>query len=163
VPPDWPLKTSRLTLRPFVAADFDAFDAMHCDEEVARYLYGDPPSPAESRDLLEGKMAGSSWGAEGDWLTAAVVERVSAATVGDLSMQWVSERDRTAEVGFVFGPRHQEKASRPRPPARSSPGHSARPGSTARSAGRKPAMLRRPGCSRSSACGSRRISSRTSG
>jgi len=24
-----------------------------------------------------------------------------------MSMQWVSERDRTAEVGFIFDPRHQ--------------------------------------------------------
>jgi RimJ/RimL family protein N-acetyltransferase len=29
VSPDWPLETSRLTLRPFVAADFDAFHATH--------------------------------------------------------------------------------------------------------------------------------------
>src|SRR5690348_15191588 len=26
-----------------------------------------------------------------------------------MSMQWVSERDRTAEVGFIFDPRHQGK------------------------------------------------------
>jgi RimJ/RimL family protein N-acetyltransferase len=82
---------------------------MHSDEEVARYLYGEPRSPVESRDLLERKMAGSSWGAERDWLTAAVVERASGTTVGDLSMQWVSERDRTAEVGFIFDPLHQGK------------------------------------------------------
>jgi RimJ/RimL family protein N-acetyltransferase len=109
VSPDWPVETSRLTLRPFVEDDFEAFHAMRSDEEVARYLYQGPLSPAESRDLLERKIAGSSWTSEGDWLSAAVVERKSGITVGDLGLRWVSERDRTAEIGFVFDPRHQGK------------------------------------------------------
>ena len=107
--PDWPIETSRLTLRPFVDDDFEAFHAMHSDEEVARYLFGERRSPAESRDLLARKIASSSWANEGDWLGAAVVERESGITVGDLSLQWVSERDRTAEIGFIFDPRHQGK------------------------------------------------------
>jgi RimJ/RimL family protein N-acetyltransferase len=109
VSPDWPIETSRLTLRPFVEDDFEAFHAMRSDEEVARYLYQGPLSPAESRDLLERKVAGSRWASEGDWLSAAVVERESGITVGDLGLCWVSERDRTAEIGFVFDPRHQGK------------------------------------------------------
>jgi RimJ/RimL family protein N-acetyltransferase len=109
VSPDWPIETDRLTLRPFVADDFDAFHAMQSDEEVARYLYGEPKSPAESCDHLARKSAGSAWAAEGDWLSAAVVERESAIVVGDLSLRWVSERDRTAEIGFIFDPRHQGK------------------------------------------------------
>jgi RimJ/RimL family protein N-acetyltransferase len=109
VSPDWPIETSRLTLRPFVEDDFEAFHAMRSDEEVARYLYQGPLSPAESRDLLERKIAGSSWASEGDWLSAAVVERESGITVGDLGLCWTSERDRTAEIGFVFDPRRQGK------------------------------------------------------
>jgi RimJ/RimL family protein N-acetyltransferase len=107
VSPDWPLETDRLTLRPFVDDDFDAFHALQSDEEVARWLYGEPKSPDESRDHLARKIAGSSWAAEGDWLSAAVVEREPGILVGDLSLRWVSERDRTAEIGFVFDPRHQ--------------------------------------------------------
>src|SRR5215831_8922711 len=80
---------------------------MQSDAEVARYLYGEPKSPAESRDLLKRKIAGTAWAAEGDWLGAAVVERASGTTVGDVALQWVSERDRTAEIGFIFDPRHQ--------------------------------------------------------
>jgi RimJ/RimL family protein N-acetyltransferase len=107
VSPDWPLETARLTLRPFVAADFEAMHAMRADAEVARYLYGEPLSEDETRDLLARKIAGSAWAREGDWLSVAVVERASGTTVGDLAFQWVSERDRTAEVGFVFDPRQQ--------------------------------------------------------
>ncbi len=38
-----------------------------------------------------------------------MVERATGLTVGDLAFHWVSERDRTAEVGFVFDQRHQGK------------------------------------------------------
>jgi RimJ/RimL family protein N-acetyltransferase len=109
VSPDWPIETSRLTLRPFVDHDFEAFHAMRSDEEVARYLYQEPLSQEESRDLLSRKIAGSSWANEGDWLSVAAVERESGLTVGDVGLCWVSERDRTAEIGFTFDPRHQGK------------------------------------------------------
>jgi RimJ/RimL family protein N-acetyltransferase len=105
--PDWPLETDRLTLRPFVVGDFEAMHAMRADAAVARYLYGGPLSEDETRSLLERKMAGSAWTSEGDWLSAAAVDRESGLTVGDVSLCWVSERDRTAEIGFVFDPSQQ--------------------------------------------------------
>jgi RimJ/RimL family protein N-acetyltransferase len=38
VSPDWPLETSRLTLRPFVAGDFGALHETRSNPEVVRYL-----------------------------------------------------------------------------------------------------------------------------
>ena len=105
--PDWPVETSRLTLRPFIAADFEAIYAMRSDAEVVRYLYEEPMSPEEARELLARRIAATAWASEGDWLGAAVVERASGLTVGDVGLYWVSERDRTAEVGFTFDPRYQ--------------------------------------------------------
>jgi RimJ/RimL family protein N-acetyltransferase len=107
VSPDWPLETSRLTLRPFVEGDFDAVYAMRSDPEVALYTYQGPLSPDETRSRLERSIALSAWNAEGDWLSVAAVERESGLVVGDMAFHWVSERDRTAEIGFVFDPRHQ--------------------------------------------------------
>jgi RimJ/RimL family protein N-acetyltransferase len=46
---------------------------------------------------------------EGDWFSAAAVERATGITVGGLAFHWVSERDKTAEIGFVFDPCHQGK------------------------------------------------------
>jgi RimJ/RimL family protein N-acetyltransferase len=109
VSPDWPLETPRLTLRPFVEEDFEALHAMRADAEVARYLYEEPFSPAQTRDLLARKLAGTSWEKEGDWLSAAVVERESGVMVGDVGMCWLSERDRTGEIGFIFDPGQQGK------------------------------------------------------
>jgi RimJ/RimL family protein N-acetyltransferase len=109
VSPDWPLETERLTLRPFVEDDIDAMHAMRSSPEVVLYLYEEPFSPEQTRDLLIRKMAVSAWAREDDWFSVAVVERTSGTMVGDLALHWVSERDRTAEVGFVFDPRHQGK------------------------------------------------------
>jgi RimJ/RimL family protein N-acetyltransferase len=92
-----------------VEGDFEALHAMRADAEVARYLYQEPLSAEETRDLLTRKMASTSWAAEGDWLGAAVVERGSGVMVGDAGLHWLSERDRTAEIGFIFDPRHQGK------------------------------------------------------
>jgi RimJ/RimL family protein N-acetyltransferase len=109
VSPDWPIQTSRLTLRPFIAADFEAMYAMRSDVEVARFLYEEPLSPEQTRDSLTRKMAATAWTREGDWVGAAVVERASGLTVGDVGLRWVSERDRTAEIGFIFDLRYQGK------------------------------------------------------
>jgi RimJ/RimL family protein N-acetyltransferase len=102
------VETSRLTLRPFADADLEAVHAMRSDPEVVRYLYAEPLSRDEARDFLERRRA-TAWTAEGDWFTVAAVERASGLTVGDVAMHWVSERDRTGEIGFVFDPRHQGK------------------------------------------------------
>jgi RimJ/RimL family protein N-acetyltransferase len=96
-------------LRQFIAADFEAMYAMRSDAEVARFLYEEPFSPEQTRDSLTRKIAAVAWATEGDWLGAAVVERSSGLTVGDVGLRWVSERDRTAEIGFIFDPRCQGK------------------------------------------------------
>jgi RimJ/RimL family protein N-acetyltransferase len=103
------VETTRLTLRPFANADLEAIRRMRSDPEVVRYLYGEPLSAEEARDFLERRMATTAWTAEGDWFNVAAVERASGLTVGDVAMHWVSERDRTGEIGFVFDPRHQGK------------------------------------------------------
>src|SRR5581483_5951886 len=82
---------------------------MRSDPQVALYLYGEPMSEDEARAFLQTKIASPSWSEEGDWLTVAAVERGSGETVGDLSLQWMSERHKTAEIGFIFDPRHQGK------------------------------------------------------
>ena len=107
--PDWPLETERLTLRPFVEQDFEAMHAMRSSPDVARYLYQGPLTPEQTRDRLTRMIQNKEWEKEDDWFSAAVVERASGITVGDLAFHWVSENDRTAEVGFVFDPRHQGK------------------------------------------------------
>ncbi len=105
--PDWPLETERLVLRPFADGDLDALYAMHSDSEVSRYLYNDPRTYDEVKELLGRKIAGAELSAEGGWMSAAVVVRESGRVVGDMAMHWVSEEHRMAEIGFVFDPAEQ--------------------------------------------------------
>ena len=49
-----PVSTARLTLREFVAADFDAVHAYSSDPRVTRYLFFGPRDKDGSADYLQG-------------------------------------------------------------------------------------------------------------
>jgi RimJ/RimL family protein N-acetyltransferase len=105
--PDWPLETERLVLRPFEPGDLDALHAMQSDAEVARWLYDEPRTLEETRTLLGLKIAGHEVTEEGNWLSAAVIERESGDLVGDVSLRWFSVVHKTGEIGFMFRPAYQ--------------------------------------------------------
>jgi RimJ/RimL family protein N-acetyltransferase len=95
--PDWPLETERLVLRPYEEGDLDALYAMQSDAGTARWLYNEPRTLEETRALLGLKIVGSQFTVEGNWLSAAVVERETGS----------SELHKTGEVGFMFLPAYQ--------------------------------------------------------
>jgi RimJ/RimL family protein N-acetyltransferase len=105
--PDWPLVTERLVLRPYEERDFDGLHRLQSDEEVVRWLYNEPRTPDETRKLFAIKLAGSELQAEGKWLSAVV--EAEGEYVGDVGLHWLSEEHKTAEIGFMFDPRHQGK------------------------------------------------------
>ena len=82
---------------------------MRSSPEVVLYLYEEPFSPEQTRDLLTRKMAVTAWANEGRLVLGRGRRTLVGRTVGDMAFHWVSERDRTAEIGFVFDPRHQGK------------------------------------------------------
>ncbi len=65
ITPAWQLHTERLVLRPFEPRDLEPLHAIHSDEGVVRWLYNDARSFAETRELLERKIAGSAVAAGG--------------------------------------------------------------------------------------------------
>jgi RimJ/RimL family protein N-acetyltransferase len=105
--PRWPIETERLELRPFEPRDLDPLHAIYSDEEVARYLYNDPRTLDEVRELLERKIAGAAVDAEGQWLSAAATLKRTDELVGDVSLLWASERHRQGELGFIVHPAHK--------------------------------------------------------
>ena len=116
--PAWPLRTERLLLRPFEPEDLDALHALHSDEEVARWLYNEPRSIEETRELLARKVGSATVRAEGDWLGAAAVLVATGELVADIAFLWASETHRQGELGFIVHPDHQGRgyateASRP--------------------------------------------------
>ncbi|HEV7639603.1 MAG TPA: GNAT family N-acetyltransferase [Gaiellaceae bacterium] len=104
--PAWPLETERLVLRAFEESDLDALYKAHSDVEVARWLYNEPRTLEETRDLLGRKIAGELL-AEDDWVSAAVIERETGNFVGDVALHWVSVEHKTGEIGFIFDPDYQ--------------------------------------------------------
>lgn len=105
--PDWPLRTERLTLRPWEDGDFDAFFEMQRDVESARWLYNEPRDEENARRIFELKKAGHELVEEDQWLSAAAV--ADGELVVDVSLHWLSVEHRTGEIGYFAHPRHAGK------------------------------------------------------
>jgi len=105
--PPWPVETERLVLRPFEPGDLEALHAIHSDEAGARYLYNEPRTLDEVRDLLERKIAGARIDGEGQWLAAAATSKQAGELVGDISLLWASEEHGQGEIGFIVHPAHR--------------------------------------------------------
>lgn len=105
--PTYPLRTTRLDLRPYDAGDLDDLRDMHGRPEVVRYLYWDVQTDDQLRDTLKKKLPRRALRGEGDGLSLLAVLRETGAVVGEAALFWVSEVHRTGEVGFVVKPAHQ--------------------------------------------------------
>jgi RimJ/RimL family protein N-acetyltransferase len=105
--PTYPLRTARLDLRPYEAADLDHLRAMFARADVTRYLYWEPMGEVELRAYLEKKVARRALAKEGDGLNLLGVLRDTGEVVGDVALGWVSEVHGTGEVGFVLKPQFQ--------------------------------------------------------
>ncbi|MFC0007914.1 GNAT family N-acetyltransferase [Micromonospora siamensis] len=103
--PTYPIRTARLTLRPVTPDDLDDVHAYQRRPDVVRWMLGAEPRTREQSRSSVAAMAGEdAWRAEGDCLTLAVA--TDAGVIGVVELVWRSERDRTAEVGYVFHPDH---------------------------------------------------------
>jgi RimJ/RimL family protein N-acetyltransferase len=107
--PDYPLRTDRLTLRPFQAEDLDDLHAIQSREDVARYLYWSPRDRDEVRKTLAERIGQSAIEDEGDVLFLAVVLTETRRVVGNVTLRWRSREHRQGEIGFVFHPDHHGK------------------------------------------------------
>ena len=92
-------------LRPYQERDFDLLYRLQSDPVVVQWLYNGTRDEAETRVLLERKLAGAELREEGDWLSCVVA--AAGEPVGDIGFNWVSVEHRTGELGFMFDPRSQ--------------------------------------------------------
>lgn len=107
--PTFPLLTERLLLRPFSDDDLDALHAMQSRPEVTRYLYWEPQSRDESREVLERIRKMTAIDEESDALRLAAVLPDSGILIGDFSLRRVSREHNQGEIGFIVHPDHQGK------------------------------------------------------
>ena len=99
-----PVRTDRLVLRPFSAADRDALYAIHSDPEAVRYVPYPPRTQEQVAEVLERKAANTDLRQEGDLLELAVLRRDDQNLVGDVLLALRSEEHQTLEVGYIFAP-----------------------------------------------------------
>lgn len=104
--PEFPLRTERLVLRPFTAADVDDVWAYQRQPEVARHMLWAAREREQTRLVVE-EMAGEvALRASGDCLSLAVFWPVENRVVGQVELVWHSAEHRQGEVGYVFNPDH---------------------------------------------------------
>jgi RimJ/RimL family protein N-acetyltransferase len=100
--PDYPIRTERLLLRPFIAADAERLHAYRSQPEVVRYLLHDVQSLEQMTERVN--SAHSTLEKEGDVISLAVVEADSGVLVGDVVLFWRNVEHRGGEIGYVFDP-----------------------------------------------------------
>jgi RimJ/RimL family protein N-acetyltransferase len=98
-----PIRTARLTLRPFTEADLDALYAYQSDPEVVRYMYWEVRDRDEVTEQLAKRLTQDRLDDDHDDLALAVVPDQVDQVVGEVILRWTSREHRQGEVGFAFG------------------------------------------------------------
>ena len=104
--PAYPILTERLALRPFRDDDLDAFHDIQRRPDVVRYLYWEPRSRAEAKEMLGRRMQQAAIEREGNGLHLAADLRTGAPMIGHFSLLFSSLEHRQGEIGFVVHPDH---------------------------------------------------------
>lgn len=107
--PTYPLRTSRLTLRPFTRGDVDGVFAYRRLEEVARFLFDHPLSREECALAVQQRITQTALAEVDDKIILAVELSDTNVLIGEVSLIWRSVDARQGEVGWIFDPRHQKQ------------------------------------------------------
>ncbi len=104
--PTYPIRTSRLLLRPLTAADADDLLEYRSLPEVCRYVPFVPMDRAAVAQKLADSWARTEITEEGQGVVLGVEVVGTGRLVGDVNLFLHSRKHRSAEVGWVLNPRH---------------------------------------------------------
>jgi RimJ/RimL family protein N-acetyltransferase len=102
--PTYPVRTARLTLRPYVPDDLAALHDMFGREDVCRYLRWDPMDLDAARTLLERRVKQTHIDAQGDGILLAADERETGRMIGEFMLQLTDADSRQGEIGWSLHP-----------------------------------------------------------
>src|SRR5947209_4696650 len=106
--PAYPIATDRLLLRPYADDDFAFLCDLYARPDVMRYLYEEPRSPENVRELLDERKNNVALAKEGDYLSLLITRRDEPDTrIGNAMLAWISEQHAGAEVGYTIHPDHK--------------------------------------------------------
>ncbi|ANZ42633.1 GNAT family N-acetyltransferase [Lentzea guizhouensis] len=100
--PDYPIKTDRLLLRPFEVTDLADVHAYRRLPELARYLYDEALTEAETAEKLAKWSAMDELTEEGQSLALAAT--LDGTVIGEIDIKWLSRDNRQGELGYIFNP-----------------------------------------------------------
>src|SRR4051812_37985978 len=104
--PSFPIETQRLRLRPLQPEDRDALHEMESRDDVTRWLYYDPRTPAESEEALQRRVTRTRLDGSGDSLELGLERAETGELLGTVILMYRSEEHRQGEIGFIVHPRH---------------------------------------------------------
>ena len=99
-----PIETDRLTLRRYLATDYDDLLRLQSSPDVTRFLLYDPKTPEQVKESLAGRLTDVPMDTDGQALTVAVILRETGQHVGEVTLFAQNAKQRTGEIGFVFHP-----------------------------------------------------------
>jgi RimJ/RimL family protein N-acetyltransferase len=102
--PVFPIRTSRLSLRPLTAGDADALLAYRSRPDVCRYVPFEPMDRRVIDERLAGQWATTALTDEGQTLTLGAELTETGDLVGDVILFWHSREHRGGEIGYMLNP-----------------------------------------------------------
>ena len=100
----FPIRTSRLALRPYETGDLAFLHAMFSREDVCRYLPWMPMDIDQARAKLEQRMRQTHLEADGDPLVLVAEESDTEHQVGEFMLRLKSLESRQGEIGWSLHP-----------------------------------------------------------
>ena len=100
-----PIRTERLLIRPFQPDDAVGLAERRNDPEVARYQDWSVPYPMDRAEKLVLELVAMDGPQNDEWWMAVVCDIGSGEVFGDLALH-LSQKARTAEVGYTFATEH---------------------------------------------------------
>ena len=100
-----PIRTERLTIRPFRRDDAGGLAERRNDPQVARYQNWTLPYSRERAEEIVTQLVAMDGPEDGKWWMAIVGDPDTDEAFGDLALR-LSWGGRAAEVGYTFGPEH---------------------------------------------------------
>lgn len=102
----FPLKTSRLILRPFLELDLAAFTAYRSDPEVARYQSWEVPYSLAQAEVYFEELKQAQLGMPGEWYAFAIERQSAPGIIGDCAFQVLSNDPLQAQIGYTLAREH---------------------------------------------------------
>ena len=102
--PAYPLRTPRLTLRPYQPGDLGALHDLFGREDVCRYLMWEPMDIEQARALLERRVRQTQIEAESQAILLAAEDAESGRVIGEFMLSLTSAKSRQGEIGWSLHP-----------------------------------------------------------